>query len=69
MTQNFGGVKLWQINHFMKFGEENVGKFTIANISYFSEFGIRLGKILVNGVCFAKLANVFQHQNFTLYGN
>ena len=29
----------------MSFGEENVGEFTIANISYFSEPGIWLGKI------------------------
>ena len=41
------------------FGEENVGKFTIANIRYFSESGIWLGKILANGYCFAKFAKVF----------
>ena len=43
----------------MSFSEENVGKFTIAYISYFSESGIWLGKILVNGVRFAKFAQVF----------
>ena len=44
---------------FQSFGEENVGEFTIANISYFSESGIWLGKILVNGIRFAKIAKVF----------
>ena len=43
----------------MSFGKENVGKFTIANISYFSEPGIWLGKILASGVRFAKFAKVF----------
>ena len=38
IAQNFGGRKLWQINRFMSFGEENVGEFTIANIMrYFTE--------------------------------
>ena len=38
IVQNFGEVKLWRIDRFMSFGEENVGKFTIANIAtYFSE--------------------------------
>ena len=32
---------------FQSFGEENVGQFTIDNISYFNEFGIWLGKISV----------------------
>ena len=50
------------------FGEKNNGEFTIANISYFSKSGIRLGKILVNDVCFTKFAKVFPHQNFVLYG-
>ena len=59
ITQNFGGVKLWRINCFMSFGEDNVGEFTIANISYFSEPGIWLGKILATGVRFAKFAKVF----------
>ena len=39
---------------FQSFGEENVGK-SIANISYFSESGIWLGKILANDICFAKV--------------
>ena len=52
----------------MGFGKENVGEFTIANISYFSESGIWLGKILVDGIRFAKFAKVFPHQNFALYG-
>ena len=46
----------------MSFGEENVGEFTIANISYFSEPGIWLGKILANGVHFAKFSKVFPRQ-------
>ena len=50
----------------MSFGEENVGEFTIVNISYFSEPGIWLGKILANGVRFAK---VFPRQSFVLYGS
>ena len=29
---------------FLSFGEENVGEFTIANVSYFNESGIWLGK-------------------------
>ena len=33
---------------FQSFGKENVGEFTIANISYFGQSGIWLGKILVN---------------------
>ena len=53
---------------FYSFGEKNVGEFTIANISYFSESGIWLGKILANHVCFAKFAKVFPCQNFALYG-
>ena len=36
-----------------------LGKFTIANISYFSEFVIRLGKILANDISFAKFATKF----------
>ena len=55
------------IQSFQSFGDENVGEFTIANISYFSESGIWLGKnkILVNDVRFAK---VFYHKNFALCG-
>ena len=51
---------------FHSFGKENVGEFTIANISYFSEYGIWLGKILVNDVHFTK---VFFLKNFVLYSN
>ena len=59
--QNFGRVKVWRIDHFLEF----VGEFTIANISYFSEW---LGKILVNGICFVKFIKVFPYQNLALYG-
>ena len=40
-STNYGWVKLWGINCLKSFGEENVGEFTITNISYFSnlEFG------------------------------
>ena len=69
IAQNFGGVKLWQINRFMSYGEENVGEFTIANVSYFSEPGIWLGKILANSVHFAKFTKVFPKQKFALYSN
>ena len=44
---------------FQSFGEENVGGFTKANISFFSESEIWLGKILVNNVHYAKFAKVF----------
>ena len=46
---------------------ENVGKFTIANISYFSESGIWLGKILANDIRFANFVKVFPRQSFALY--
>ena len=36
----------------MSFGEENIGKFTLANINY---LGIWLGKLLANGAKFAKV--------------
>ena len=52
---------------FNSFGEENVGKFTIANISYFSESGIWLGKILVNGICLAKFTKISPTKIFALY--
>ena len=52
-----------------RFDEENVSDITMANISYFSESGIWLGKILANGVCSAKFANVFPHHKFALYGD
>ena len=41
---------------FYSFGKENVGEFTIGNISYFSESEIWLGKLLANGIHFAKFA-------------
>ena len=65
IAQNFGGVKLWRIDCFRVLVRENVGKFTIA----ISDSGIWLGKILANGIPFAKSAEVFHHQNFALYGN
>ena len=68
IAQNFGRVKLWRMDCFISFGKEYVGKFTIANISYFSEPGIWLGKILANAVRFAKFAKVFPRQYFALYG-
>ena len=52
---------------FHNFGEENVGKLTIANISYLSESRIWLGKILANDVRFAKFAKAFPCQNIVLY--
>ena len=58
--QNYGGLAN---QLFPSSSKENVGKFTIANISYFSETGIWLGKILANDVHFAK---VFHHQNLHL---
>ena len=68
IAQNFGGGKLWRIDRYRVFGEENVGEFTIATISYSSEPGIWLGKTLANDVRFAKFAKVFPHQSFALYG-
>ena len=53
----------------MSFGKENVGEFTIATISYYSESGIWLGKILANEDHFTKFAKVFPHQSFVLYSN
>ena len=64
MAQNFGGTKLAN-QLFQSFGEENVGEFTIANIKYFSESGIWLGKLLANDVRFTK---GFPHRNFVPYG-
>ena len=57
--------KTWANRSFQSFGKENVGKFTNANIGYFSDSGIWLGKILANGIRFAK---VFPCQNLALYG-
>ena len=64
-------AKFWQgktlaNRWFQSFGKENVGEFTIANVSYFSEPGIWLGKILVNDISFAKFTKVFHHQKFVL---
>ena len=68
IAQNFGGGKPWRIDRYRVFGEENVGEFTIATISYSSEPGIWLGKTLANDVRFAKFAKVFTRQSFALYG-
>ena len=54
---------------FQTFGEENVGKFTIANVSYFSESGIWLGKILAKDVRFVEFTKVLPRQNFTVNYN
>ena len=43
---------------FQSFGEENVGEFNII-VTYFSESGIGLGKILANYINFIKFAKVF----------
>ena len=51
--QNFGGIKLWQIDCLLR---KNVGKL------------VNFGKILANGIYFAKFAKVFPCQNFVLYG-
>ena len=40
---------------FQSFGKENSGEFTIATISYYSECGICLDKILANDDRFAKV--------------
>ena len=65
--QDFGGVKLWQVDRFRVLARENVDKFTIANISYFSESGIWLGKIFVNDIWFTKFTIVFCRQNIQIY--
>ena len=39
----------------------NVGEFTIATISYYSESGIWLGKILANDDRFVKFAKVLRY--------
>ena len=49
-AQNFGGVKFWRIDHFRVLAGKNVGEFIVAYISYCSESGIWLGKILANGI-------------------
>ena len=60
IAENFGGVKLfWRPDRFRVLAKESVGEFTIAYISYFSESGIWLGKILANGIPFTKSAKVF----------
>ena len=63
IAQNFGGVKLWRIDCFRALARQNIGEFTIAHISYFGESEFWLGKILANGVPFAKSAKVFPQQN------
>ena len=66
-------AKVWQgrtlaNQSFQSFGEENVGEFTIANISYFSESRIwLLGKILANGFCVAKFAPKFSSAKILRY--
>ena len=59
IAHNFGRVKPLASQSFYEFGEENVGEFTIAYISYFGEPGIWQGKILASGVRFAKFTKVF----------
>ena len=55
-SAKFWRVKTLANRSFQSFGKENVGKFTIASVTYFSESGIWLGKILASDVCFAKFA-------------
>ena len=64
-STNCSGVKLWQINRFrvLVWNIFNVGKFIRLTFSYLYEYGIWLGKILANEICFAK---VFPHQNIVL---
>ena len=59
-STKFWQGKTWANQLFQSFGKENIGEFTIANISYFSESGICLGKILANDIHLPK--------NFALYG-
>ena len=66
-------AKFWQgrtlaNQSFQSFGEGKCWQILIVYISYFSESGIWLGKILANGIPFAKSAKVFPRQNFALYG-
>ena len=61
-------AKLWRIDYFRVSAGENVSEFTIANIATLVNL-IWWGKILANGVRFAKLAKVFPRQNFAQYGN
>ena len=59
VAQNSGGVARTLANQWLQsFGKENVGGFKIANISYFSESRIWLGKILVNDVRLAKVSPI-----------
>ena len=44
-----------------------ITKMLIDKINYFSESGIWLGKILANGIYFAKSSQGFPCQNFVLY--
>ena len=61
-------TKCWRgktmVNRSLEFLQGNVGEFTIATIRYYSESGIRLGKVLANDDRFAK----FPCQSFALYG-
>ena len=50
---------------FQSFGEENIGEFKLL---IFIGSGVWLGKILANNIRFTKLANVFPHHCFALYG-
>ena len=67
IAQNFGGGKLWRIDHFRVLARKTLANLQLY-ISHFSESGIWLGKILANDVPFTKFAKVFPRQNFALYG-
>ena len=62
IAQNFGRVKLWQIDHFRVLARKMLANLTLATL-------VNLGKILANDVHFVKLAKVFLSQNFALYSN
>ena len=50
----------------MSFGEENVGEFTIANISYFGKPALAAGVKYWHPFCQIRHQSFF-HQNFALY--
>ena len=52
---------------FQSFGKEIVGEFTIANVSYFSEYGIWLGNIYWQMTFIYQIHQSFLHQNFAIY--
>ena len=54
IAQNVGSCRVG-------FGDENVGEYTIATISYYSESGIWLGKILANDNRFTKFTKVLRY--------